>query len=225
MKKKIRISKKVISDYEKLISKISEINGVIYHHQGIIKAYSNQIQKIDRKVSEKIVSGSHFYYRSPYDGKFIWGDFYRANRKNLPFKLEAISRDITNYYIAVAYEFFEKFLRTLTARIIVNNKKEAQQVDEILGFSSYKSCMLLLQSQYRDNTKIISLLRKLNNDLHEAFNKHWELNNFLNFYRVYSKCRNHIVHSNGLIDVNKLKNSEIEEAFGMDYFGTKINRK
>ena len=223
MTKKIKISKRIINDYKKLVSSISEINGFIYHHKGIVKDYSNQVRQWDRKISDKIVSGSRFHYRSPYDGKFIWGDFYKANRRNLSNKLERINRNMTNYYVAMAYEAFEKFLRTVTARIIVNNKKEAQQLDEILGFSSYKSCVLLLQNHYRDNTKIISLLRRLNKDLHEAFEKHRELNNFLHFYRVYSKCRNHIIHSDSLVDINKFKKPE--DAFAIDYFGINPDKK
>ena len=224
MTKKFRISKRIIGDYEKLVSVISEINGFIYHHKGIVKGYSTQAKQIDPKIAKKIISGSHFHYYSPYDGKFIWGDFYKANSKNLHIKLETISRSVTNYYVSMAYEEFEKFLRTITARIIINNKKEAQQLDEILGFSSYKSCKLLLQS-HRDNTKIIGLLKRLNNDLQEAFKKHWELNNFIHFYNVYSKCRNHIIHSNGLVDISRFKNPEIEEAFAIDYFGIKPDKK
>jgi hypothetical protein len=175
MNKKIKISKQIIKDYKKLVSEISEINGFIYHHIGIIDSYSKQVEKWDRKISDKLVSGSHFHYRSPYDGKFIWGNFYKANQKNLSNKLAIITRNVANYNVAMAYEAFEKFLRIITARIIVNNKKEAQRLDEILGFSSYKSCILLLQSHYRDNTKLISLLRKLNSDLDGAFKDHWQL--------------------------------------------------
>lgn len=225
MTRKFRISKRVIGDYEKLVSAVSEINGFIYHHKGIIKAYTSQVKQIDSKVSQKIISGSHFHYNSPYDGKFIWGDFYKANTKNLHSRLEIISRNVTNFYVSKAYEEFEKFLRKITARIIINNKKDAQQIDEILGFSSYKSCMLLLQSHYRDNTKIIGLLKRLNTDLRKAFEEHWQLNNFLHFYKVYSKCRNHIIHSNGLVDISRFKNPEIEEAFATDYFGIRHDKK
>ena|SRR5258705_7849729 len=111
-----------------------------------------------------------------------------------------------------------------TARIIVNNQKKAKQADEILGFSSYDSCLLFLQNQYKNNSKIISLLRKLSDELNSSFNKEKGLRNFLNFYRVYSKCRNHIIHSNDLVGINTFKKPElVDEKFAIRYFGIRMD--
>src|SRR4029078_5519377 len=106
----------VIRDYEKLISEISEIDGILYHHESIIKIYSKQFENLDKKRVGKFFLGSHFNYRSPYDGKFIWGDFYKVDKNNFSKKVELITRKTNNYYVALAYEAFEKFLRSISAR-------------------------------------------------------------------------------------------------------------
>ncbi len=226
MSKKMKISRLIIKDYEKLISDVSEINGILYHHESIFEIYSKHISKVDSKKFGDFRLGSHFHYNSPYDGKMIWGDFYKLRTGNFTNKVGLISRKANNYYVALAYEAFEKFLRSITARIIINNKKAAQDADETLGFSSYKSCIIFLQSQYRNNSKIISLLRKLSLELDDSFKKNPGLSNFLNFYRVYSKCRNHIIHSNDFIDIRSYRNfGKIDEKFALRYFGVKENKQ
>lgn len=133
---------------------------------------------------------------------------------------------MTNYFVVLAYESFEKFIRSITARIIINNKRKAIEVNERLGFSSYKSCYLYLQNFYKNNSEIIGLLRSMNDDLDKSFKKEKGLRNFLNFYRVYSKCRNHIVHANDLISVSILQKPEIiDEKFAIRYFGVQKTKR
>lgn len=62
----------------------------------------------------------------------------------------------------------------------------------------------------------------MNDDLDKSFKKEKGLRNFLNFYRVYSKCRNHIIHTNDLITVSILQKHElVDEKFAIRYFGVR----
>ncbi len=226
MDKQTKISGLVIKDYEKLVREISELNGIIYHHKSINEAYLKQNKLRDKKTVGKFFLISHFYYRSPYDGSLIPGDFYTVGLRNYAVKAKLVGRKVANYFVALGYESFEKFLRSITARIIINNKKKAIAANERLGFSSYKSCLLHLQNQYKNNSDIIGLLRRMCDDLDTSFKKEKGLKNFLNFYRVYSKCRNHIIHSNDLIDITYLQKPEIvDEKFAIRYFGARKGRK
>ena len=225
MSKKIKISKQVIKDYEKLVSEISELNGLIYHNSSIAKIYLKEIGRWDKKRINDFLLGSNFIYYSPYNGKPIFGNFYTVKTKNLNDKISLLQRTTNNYLVAMAYEAFERFLRSITSRIITNNKKAAENVNPKLGFSSYTSCLLFLQGQYRNNADIISLLRKLSHELHSSFEKEKGLRNFLNFYRVYSKCRHHIIHSNSIVDINSFKRPEVvDEKFAIRYFGVYANK-
>lgn len=224
MKRKMRISKKVISDYDKLISELSLINGSIYHHNSIVEIYLEEIDKRNKIIKRDVFLGSRFSYRSPFDGKLLFGEIYKTGSKDFRKKSKTILRKVTNYYVAIAYEAFERFLRSITARIIVSNQKKAKGVDAVLGFSSYNSCLIFLQSQYKNNEKIIALLRKLSEDLNSSIEKEKGLRNFLNFYRVYSKCRNHIIHSNDLVSADTIKKPQaVDEKFAKRYFGTTLN--
>jgi hypothetical protein len=171
MTKKVRISKHVKSDYERLLKEVSEINGIIYHHNSIINVYKKQVPSWNKKAIRDFYSGSHFVYHSPYDGKLLWGDFYTVKTKNFAEKIDLIARKTSNYHVSSAYESFEKFLRSITARIIINNRKKAELVDKELGFSSYNSCLIYLQKKYKNNTDIVSLLSNLNDDLKSSFKK------------------------------------------------------
>jgi len=220
MKKTPKISKTVIQDYDKLVEEISKLNGTIYHSRLIIETYLTANARRKKKDADKFFLASRLYYRSPYDGKLIAGESYSVGVKNYKEKVAEIERRMINYFIALAYESFEKFIRSITARIIVNNKRRAIEVSERLGFSSYKSCCLYLQSNYKNNSDIIGLLRSMNDDLDKSFKSAKGLRNFLNFYRVYSKCRNHIIHSDDLISVSILQKHEvIDEKFAIRYFG------
>lgn len=222
MGKRTKISKLVIKDYEKLVKEVSELNGIIYHHKSVHEVYQKHMGKRREKGERNFILGSRLYYRSPYDGKLISGNSYTVDIKNFQVKTFNINRKAINYFVALSYEAFEKFLRSITARIIINNKTKAIVVNERLGFSSYRSCLLYLQTQYRNNSDIVSLLRKLSPELDTSFKKEKNLRNFLNFYRVYSKCRNHIIHSNDIIDIATLRKPEIiDEKFANRYFGVK----
>src|SRR6187399_315899 len=131
---------------------------MIYHHKSIIKTYSSQIKNLYKKRSLDFVLGNHFNYRSPHDGKFIWGDFYTVDKKNFSSKVQIISRKVSNYYVAIGYEYFEKFLRSISARIIINNKKLVEDENPRLGFNSYKSCLFHLQDKYKNNLDLVHLL-------------------------------------------------------------------
>jgi len=222
---KTKISKVIIRDYEKLIREISEINGIIYHNKSICKIYLRENAKRDRKLGRNVFLGSHFMYRSPYDGKLLSGNFYNVGISNYQEKTEIIERKGTNYFVALAYEAFEKFVRSITARIIVNNKRRACEINERLGFSTYKSCVLHLQSQNRNNIEIVNLLRSLCPDFDASIRKEKGLRNFINFYRVFTKCRNHIIHSNDFIDIKLFEKPEkVDEKFAIRYFGIKKHR-
>ncbi len=221
MGNRTKINKLVIKDYNKLIKEVSELNGIIYHYKSIQNAYLRQTDLRKKSIDNELFLGSHFLYYSPINGKLIFGDFYKVNIKNYSSKTQLISRKVINFFVALAYESFENFLRSITARIIINNKTKAIEIDQRLGFSSYKSCFLYLQSNFRNNSEIVSLLRKICPDLDKSIKKEKGLRNFLNFYRVYSKCRNHIIHSNDLISLSKLEKSEmIDVKFAERYFGT-----
>jgi hypothetical protein len=226
MKRNIRISKQILRDYEKLVSEISEINGMIYHHKSIIKTYSSQIKNLYKKRSLDFVLGNHFNYRSPHDGKFIWGDFYTVDKKNFSSKVQIISRKVSNYYVAIGYEYFEKFLRSISARIIINNKKLVEDENPRLGFNSYKSCLFHLQDKYKNNLDLVHLLKNINPELKRSFEKEKGLKNFLNFYTVYSICRNHTIHSNDFIDVKIFKAGDpVNKEFAVRYFGIELDKK
>ncbi len=226
MTKKVKINWHVLNDYKKLISEISQLNGLIYHNKSIIKTYLRRVESWDKKRIGKFILGSRFLYNSPYDGRLISGDFYTVSKTNFKDKVSLLERKTNNYFIALAYECFEEFIRSITARIIINNRKTAESINGKLGFSSYKSCLLYLQNQYKNNSNIIGLLRKLSVVLDSSFVKEKGLRNFLNFYRVYTKCRNHIIHTNDVIDINAFKSPEaVDEKFAIRYFGVYANKK
>lgn len=222
----MKISRYVTSDYKKLISAISVLNGLIYHNKSIIRTYLRQVENWDKKRIGKFILGSRFLYSSPFGGRLISGDLYTVSKTNFKDKVSLLQRKTNNYFVALAYECFEAFIRSITARIIINNRRTAEAIDEKLGFSSYRSCLLHLQNQYKNNSNIISLLRKLSIELNSSFVRERGLRNFLNFYRVYSKCRNHIIHANDMIEINAFKNPEaVDEKFAIRYFGVYANKK
>lgn len=222
MKKSLRIGKSVAKDYQKLVSEVSKIGGMISHFRSMVKIYSNTVSSWDKKVADGFLLGSHFVYHSPYDGKLLWGDFYTVKQKNVIVKSEIIDVKVCNYFVSLAYEAFEKFLRSITTRIIINNKKAAELANKELGFSSYRSCFLYLQKKYKENNEILSLLRKLNPQLDNSFKTKIGLRNFLNFCRVYTMCRNHIIHADGFISMDTIKKQDaVDEKFAVRYFGVR----
>ena len=222
MNSNLKISKTIIKDYNKLVEDISRLNGMIFHSQSIFETYLRANSKRQKKDADLFFLGSRFVYRSPYTGKLITGKSYTVGVKNYKQKVVDIERRLINHFVALAYESFEKFIRSITARIIVYNKRRAIEVSERLGFSSYKSCYLFLQNSYKNNSDIIGLLRSMNDDLDKSFKKEKGLRNFLNFYRVYSKCRNHIIHTTDLITVSILQKHElVDEKFAIRYFGVR----
>ena len=97
MKKKVKINKLVIKDYEKLVAEISEINGMLYYQNSIIEKYLKSMKAEDIKRISKFFLGSHFNYRSPIDGRFIWGDFYTITSKNYTDQTKLLNRKANNF--------------------------------------------------------------------------------------------------------------------------------
>lgn len=88
-----------MNDYKKLISEISELNGLIYHNKSINKTYLRQVENWDKKRIGKFILGSRFLYKSPHDGRLISGDSYTVSKTNFKDKVSLLQRKANNYFV------------------------------------------------------------------------------------------------------------------------------
>ena len=122
----------------------------------------------------------------------------------------------SSWTVSQAYEAFEKYLKDISATLLLENQQLAE-TEKMDKFESYKKSNILTKTDvnfwreyldyyYKTNTKRLGFLRKICPDISKCETKNNRAIDLTDWFAVVEQIRHSATHSNFIINTDKMKN-------------------
>lgn len=203
---------------------LNTLNGLLFildnQLKNFEKLYRDSISKSSFDIS-MIFSGTRLVIRDltewPGDGcprYYLSGKFSSKGEEYFELIRVLLARE-SAWTVSQAYEAFEKFLKDISATLLLNNQQLAE-TEKVERFESEKKSHNLektnisfwrtyLDYHYRTNTEKLKFLRKISPDISKSETQNNRVINLTDWFAVAEELRHSATHSNFIIQTGRMK--------------------